>query len=422
MIAGIVFSFQYTFAQWVSLNSNTISNLNDVDFYNEDFGIAVGNSGTIVETTDGGNTWTDLTSPTTDDLTNVSILNPDTFFVSNGISTTQYLWRYNSTTGWQVVLVLGPPYQSTIFDHNAYAVSNHIYESPDGGANWGIQYDVPGTTTFDDIKFTNASVGHAGGNVSGIITYSTYVVRTVNAGDSWWYLDVFSFPNANGFSALDFPKEDTGYIFAPYYNFFSPTDSSQLWKLTNFSLGPDINPVDSLWSFNTSVLITTFHDYVNACKFLGTDTGYAVGNKGFIYRTTDGGIDWTNDYEGTLSLRGLKMINSLIGYAVGDSGLILKREIGTSTETGQQDIFNAFIYPNPAKDVAILKWTSSKEQKGNLQITDALGRKVYDLPSMQINSGMNSLKLDVSKFQQGIYFVQLNDGISSTILKMNLLE
>jgi len=50
-------STQICFAQWYLQNSGTTKNLYAVHFIDENIGIAVGDSGTILRTTNGGTAW-----------------------------------------------------------------------------------------------------------------------------------------------------------------------------------------------------------------------------------------------------------------------------------------------------------------------------------------------------------------------------
>jgi len=58
-------------AQWITQNSGVSVQLNDVGFYG-DLGFIVGNSGTILKTTNGGTSWTSVTSGTTKNLNGIT--------------------------------------------------------------------------------------------------------------------------------------------------------------------------------------------------------------------------------------------------------------------------------------------------------------------------------------------------------------
>ena len=49
---------------WTKSSTGISQSLNDLHFYNNQFGIVSGDFGTILKTTDGGSTWASLNSPT----------------------------------------------------------------------------------------------------------------------------------------------------------------------------------------------------------------------------------------------------------------------------------------------------------------------------------------------------------------------
>ena len=64
---------------------------------------------------------------------------------------------------------------------------------------------------------------------------------------------------------------------------------------------------------------------LNSVKFIGLNTGYAVGNVGTILKTIDRGNNWIIQNSGILNaINSVYFIDENIGYAVSDSGKILK--------------------------------------------------------------------------------------------------
>lgn len=58
--------------KWMKQESGVKAHLNDIAFSNPETGWAVGQSGTVLRTTDGGTTWIKLPSPTAEDLVHVT--------------------------------------------------------------------------------------------------------------------------------------------------------------------------------------------------------------------------------------------------------------------------------------------------------------------------------------------------------------
>lgn len=69
-------------AQWTKIPSGTSRSLNDLHFVHAHTGYCVGDSGTVLKTTDGGNSWTALAPFTGDDIVEVYFKNEDTGWVN----------------------------------------------------------------------------------------------------------------------------------------------------------------------------------------------------------------------------------------------------------------------------------------------------------------------------------------------------
>ncbi len=69
---------QIIYAQWYSQNHfPTRNSLTDISFVNDNVCTIVGNLGTIVHTTNGGESWKNQESGTTDSLFSVSFSDPE---------------------------------------------------------------------------------------------------------------------------------------------------------------------------------------------------------------------------------------------------------------------------------------------------------------------------------------------------------
>ena len=64
------------------------------------------------------------------------------------------------------------------------------------------------------------------------------------------------------------------------------------------------------------------------------------------------------------------------------------------------------IYPNPARNMVNISYTSSEASSGQLQITDMSGRLLQSRP-VDIRAGNNNFSLDLKQYVKGIYMVKL---------------
>jgi hypothetical protein len=86
---------------------------------------------------------------------------------------------------------------------------------------------------------------------------------------------------------------------------------------------------------------------------------------------------------------------------------------------GQNDFITSIVlYPNPTLGNSTLSFELN--QKENIQITllDVQGRNVIALPSMDFSSGKHEVEIPSSVLQSGIYFVQINAGEKTSLIKL----
>ena len=73
------------------------------------------------------------------------------------------------------------------------------------------------------------------------------------------------------------------------------------------------------------------------------------------------------------------------------------------------------IYPNPANNEVNIKWT--KPEIVTLRIYNSLGKIMFYAKNLEV---FNGHKIDVSNFEQGIYFVKLNSDYGEVTKKLIL--
>lgn len=73
-------------------------------------------------------------------------------------------------------------------------------------------------------------------------------------------------------------------------------------------------------------------------------------------------------------------------------------------------VSNLQIYPNPTADIINLDFSASESFIIAVRILDIGGKEVYS-SSKSNNSGSNLIKISTSNFEEGMYIIQLNDGV-----------
>jgi serine/threonine-protein kinase len=278
---------------WTTLSTGITVNLTSIQFINSNEGFAVGERGTIIHTTDAGDSWQRITPP--DSLLSFN----DLYFQSNmsgfiigeqgkifqtldggktwkdirsGVGETLFRIRFNQSYGF----IIGS--------------KGVILRSVDGGQNWERFFGNTSNLLYG-IDFTNNSTGY-------IVGWSGTLLKTTDSGSSWTHLPAFT---DNYLKDVEFVNETVGYIAAAGGEVFKTVDGGATWR-----------KIDS----KASGIVSLYFPDVNH--------GFAVSNKGEVLETFDGGGSWLISQGGNyLSLSRIAGIGSSI-FVSGYNGTVLR--------------------------------------------------------------------------------------------------
>ena len=234
-IAGNIYPQQY----WTRLNSPTINYLYKCDFVDSLYGWAVGDSGTIVHTSNGGINWVAQNSKINFPLQSVYFINR----------------RLGWALAWEYINYFG-----TV-----------ILKTTDGGSNWDTTYYPAENVYLRSVYFLDSLTGFMGGSPANII-------KTTNGGNDWNYCSVdsvnfMSFPIV-GFNFLN---SQMGYAYGGVMDI-----AGIIWRTTNRGNNwhPSVNAPEP-------VLGIHFIDS-NFCFGLSGDFEYGPA----IIKSYDNGVNW----------------------------------------------------------------------------------------------------------------------------------
>ncbi len=253
---------------WEVQPSGTIYTLKSVRFFNDQLGIVVGEHGTILRTTDGGSTWAPQPCPTTSHLSGVAFASKDTP---------------------DVVFAVG--YDATVLRSN------------DQGQTWvHVDVGVPATSRLEDITFTSEGWGAIVGFYRELYSFdggATWVNRSI----STIIMSKVCAVSAHSFAA------------AGMYN-SSPDYWWGLWLVKDTAT-------------NYSRAINSYGKIISA-HFINEQSGCLVGDA--IHRTDDGGVTWTEQLRFRYwTCNDVFFTDSLNGTVIGDDGTILRtRDAGAT--------------------------------------------------------------------------------------------
>jgi photosystem II stability/assembly factor-like uncharacterized protein len=254
---------------WEAQSSGTLAWLRAVYFVDERRGWAVGSKGALLVTTDGGQTWAVRRAPTEDTLR-------DVYFV-------------NEQAGWLVC------------DRSIYLLKtkeeprSYLLRTTDGGASWS-RVEVTGADVdvlLTRVAFVDNSRGWAFGEMGALYT-------TTDGGASWKRQTL---PTKHLLLGGAFLAGGQGWLVGAGNTILYNPDGAE-WRAGN-------SP------FNTA---TRF----NAVSFVEERRGWAVGERGLVLATTNGGRSWFRQESNVdVDLLDVKFIDAGEGRAVGAGGTIL---------------------------------------------------------------------------------------------------
>ncbi|MBM4158313.1 MAG: T9SS type A sorting domain-containing protein, partial [Ignavibacteria bacterium] len=152
--------------------------------------------------------------------------------------------------------------------------------------------------------------------------------------------------------------------------------------------------------------------------FSSINTGWAGGSYGYLYKTIDGGYNWTRQATGTDQRfwGSIWFYNDSIGWGVGGAGKIMHTTTGgqslvniTSNENKVPESFHLYQnYPNPFNSQTTIEFDITEAENYRLEIFDVIGRKQEEILNEQLNKGKYKIQYFADKLSSGIYFYRLS--------------
>ena len=451
-------------ANWVNVAPDGWMNMYGIKFFDENNGIAGGDSGYILSTDDGGQSWQSsrfascemfntafflpdqswvaagsggvivkkssgedsghyVSEGFNDELNSIVFPKPDVGFA---IGTHQVGQIYKTTNGgldWTPINTGGTRLQSCFFtnQNNGYIVGDEgkVVMTRDGGETWTTKIIGSDDILLFDVYFPDENTGYAVGR-RGLI------FKTSDGGDHWEFQESGT---SDWLYTVYFLDANTGFAGGWYGTILYTTNGGQSWFPLETGTSKNIYSItfiDNLTGFAVGgfqtgavILQTTDggsswmkRDYPDISKFNSVcftyrDVGYVVGFGGAILTTIDGGLTWEPCETGiSQSLNDITFSDAQTGYAVGIYGTILKTTSagGLGTEAFKLAESRIRAYPNPAKDhiqIDLLK----------LSNRDFYG--MYSLDGKLMIRGRilsQNVFVDLSSLKPGIYMLRIQNG------------
>ncbi|MDZ7344073.1 MAG: T9SS type A sorting domain-containing protein, partial [candidate division KSB1 bacterium] len=181
------------------------------------------------------------------------------------------------------------------------------------------------------------------------------------------------------------------------------------------------------WTPQTSG-ITTSSPTLNAVHFIDANTGWIVAVGGTIQKTTNGGDTWSVLNLPTPSLNAIYFMDSENGWGAGVIGAILKFSSGTTavSERTVVRLPEQYIlqqnYPNPFNPSTVISFQLPVNSHVTLKVFDVNGREVATLVEGEMAAGSHSVTFAPRDLAGGIYFYKLTAGRFSQTRKAILMR
>ena len=417
--AAIIFTQQFSSAQWIQQNSTTPENLTDVVALDSMKAIAIGDRNGVLRTTDAGMTWVNQ---------------------SAAISAV-YNWNNISFSGALNGTIVG---------------DQRVMTTADGGFTWTNRAVPSARKCLSVMQFSSANI-YVGDD-------SGWIHQTIDTGKTWTSKKISQWPILSIFMWNTIVMEDLIFALTPAsiceWRSYSPSS----WKesiIKNFEgLGsaafkgairydgltyvvgvqgdlraaPTIirrmGSPDTVWA-NISQGILHDGALYGISAPGATNTIYVCGDGGMLLKSSNGGDMW-HLFTGLVSrrLKAVSFSDANHGFAVGDSGIILHTNNGGGIVVGvggglisaSHEFALDQNYPNPFNPITAINYQIPVNSFVTVKVYDLLGREIATLVNEERVAGSYSVRWDGSSFPSGVYFYRLKAAAFSDTKKLLLLK
>jgi len=394
-------------AQWVQVPSGTFENLNDIQFVDANTGFAVGNAGVVLMTTNGGVNWVLINTNSTYNNLSLYFLNSNTGYISN--ANQNILYTTDGGRNW-ATLYSRSNFTSLYFINQltGFATSDNLYYAfykTTNGGNNWVNYPYG---YCKSIKFLNSTFGYFVRDDWDPGGYGYEVVMTTsNSGYTWDYHSVYSHMISYAhLNSVHFISTTIGYTVG---------DSGKIYKTLNGGIN---------WTSQNSN--TT--NKLKSIKSVDLNKAITVGNNGIIKATSNGGTTWYNQNSTTTNnLNSIYMLNSTTGFIVGNVGTILKTTNGGVGIRRVEEIIPSKYelqqnYPNPFNPSTTIRFSIPKDNFVKIYVYDVNGRLISKLLENHLTVGTYETQFDASNLNSGIYFVRLETNDIFVTKKISFIK
>jgi photosystem II stability/assembly factor-like uncharacterized protein len=329
---------------WNPIPSNTTLALTSIEFFNKTKGVIVGSGGILLKTSDGGSSWTQSNGGITESLNSINVIDKNTGF--------------------------------------AVGDAGIIVRTNNAGRTW-MKINTSYSNSLSDVNFIDSNTGYIASSVNGDI------LKSVDGGMSWNVLPSITY---SSFHSLAFPFPGTGYVSG---------SGGTLLKITTCD------------SITGPVQVLKGNSHYRVPSYSGLGYEWSISGGGHV--TSSGNIasvSWNKIGKYTLTCKPSAGKTMTIEVRVSDRALAnLGQPENSSINQENVSENNIQIFPNPSNGSFAIRFT--KEGNYSVVISNALGTEVY---KTELHSQENSIKLP--GHLKGLFYLRINSEEGTSIQKI----
>lgn len=431
------------YSQWEIQNSGVSVYLRDICFVDSLYGWAVGDSGIVIATKDGGKTWIKMIELSDSvEFKQVQFLNREIGFVGGNT-----IKKFPTYTAFYVLLL----------------------RTMNGGFSWErCDSMFSSDLTFGDMQFLdpdNGWIGIKNIGANSIADRKGILLKTKDGGKSWSVLQekdsllvgaVAFWNNSIGYSFWSFAIDNfnntevyctqnaglewtrTGTIREEVVKKAKCISSNTIWTIGyKTSRSNNGGQTWNSWNWFSPVIGGQKRFIASDFEIFNSDNIWLVGNafsnpfdnEGVILNTRNSGETWFSELQiPNRHFKGLSVVSNKKAWIAGSNGLIMHLKnivtvIDKEVEAFPKQFEIEQNYPNPFNPSTQIEFQIPKYGFVSLTIFDLLGREVITLLNEEKKPGMYTVTWNGKdkygkEVSSGIYFYKLRAGSFSRTQKM----
>lgn len=395
--------------------------------------VAVGNTGCIEKSVDGGSTWNKLNSGSSYYFNTIGFFNSSDGLAIAGSNANAYLIQSSDGgSSWapDTLVENGPFYKMQIDGNNCFLLNNssQMMKSIDGGNSWELNQVPSITSYYKDMQFVNEFSGY-------LCSDSSILLKTTDGGITW---EEISFHEYYNFTSMFFLNENLGWVIDASgrkllrtktggndWFFTSFIEDGYAYKLTDvFFVNEDVGYVSTYEGaiFKTIDGGDTWNKFFvfsyggnSKIYFVSDEEGWCIAGLN-IYHTVDGGETWFNRQSfGNSGINNLFFFDNGQGWICGMSGLVAWHSSYVSIDEVEDNESTMQVMPNPAVNNVTVVLDNKLERIYGVKVFNMMGQQVIDLDNI---NETGSVELDLSFLRSGTYIINVSSSGGNRLAKV----